>query len=143
MLDIRVASGAEEREICYQQRHAVFVEEQGVPQDMERDEYDERGATHFLGFEDGRPVATARIVIKETTAKIGRVVVVREARGRGYGVSMMKAVMDHVDTGKLAADFLLDAQVDAVAFYERLGFTRKGDVFLDAGIPHVRMVREV
>ena len=57
------AESSEEKAACYDLRHKVFVEEQGVPVDLEIDEYDETIASHFLGLIKGKPVAAARICV--------------------------------------------------------------------------------
>jgi predicted GNAT family N-acyltransferase len=116
---------------------AVFVEEQKVPPWEEMDHYDEE-ATHYL-VEDGLvAAATARIVDKgERVGKIGRVAVLKEYRGSGVGSRLMEHVL--ADNRERFCCLILDAQVQVIPFYERLGFAAGGDVFLDAGIEHRAM----
>lgn len=126
-------------ETCLALRHQVFVEEQGVPVEEEQDALDAT-ATHLLAVQDGIPVGTARIVFKEDTAKIGRVCVQPSARGTGLGARLIKAAVETVQACPGIARAKLGAQVHAIGFYEKLGFTAFGPVYDDAGIDHRDMV---
>lgn len=128
---------------CFKLRHTVFVEEQGVPVDLEIDEFDQDDSIHFLGRFEGEPIAAARIRILGDTAKIQRVVVLKEFRGRALGRELMLKIMAHVRDGQLANKFALDAQTYALAFYQELGFQTLGGEFDDAGIPHIHMIKAV
>ena len=102
------------------------------------DEYDAT-ATHFLRRDtDGVPVATARLLDKGGRAKIGRVAVLKAARGRGIGLELMRAVLEEARRQGFS-EAVLDSQTYAIPFYERLGFVAEGDEFDDAGIPHYLM----
>ncbi|KIN62993.1 Acetyltransferase, GNAT family protein [Sulfitobacter noctilucicola] len=122
---------------CHALRRAVFIEEQGVSEADELDELDDI-ALHLLAMAEAEPVGTARIVIADGVAKIGRVCVVKAHRGTGLGAALVRMAMD-VSRGK-AAKAKLGAQVQAIAFYEALGFTAFGPVYDDAGIDHRDMV---
>lgn len=127
-----------------QVREAVFVGEQNVPLELERDEHD-ADALHLLAIhtDTNEPVGTARIVDKGNgVAKIGRVAVLPAFRGLGIGDALMNAAIETAHTLKFAA-MVLDAQLPVIAFYERFGFVAEGDIFLDAGIQHRRMTRPV
>lgn len=128
-----------EFERCFQIRLEVFVHEQNVPAEEERDEYD-AGALHFLASEAGIALGTARVVLKHgATAKIGRVAVARQARGRGVGAALMR----HIENAVPASEYLLDAQTHALPFYAGLGYSAFGDEFMEAGIPHRHMRKRV
>jgi ElaA protein len=73
-------------------------------------------------------------------AKIERVAVVREARGRGVGALLMRHCMDRLDRERVAT--VLSAQVHAQAFYRRLGYAAEGEPYLEDGLLHIRMRRE-
>jgi ElaA protein len=130
-----VAYGAADFDACMALRIEVFVHEQKVPEEEERDELDP-AARHFLAEEDGVPVGTLRIVLKAPdVAKITRVAVRRAHRGRGIGVALMRAAEAAVTAPVLA----LDAQSYALPFYERLGYAAEGEEFMEAGIAHRHM----
>lgn len=139
---IHVAQTDTGRQACFAIRQAVFVEEQNVPLELEMDEYD-ASATHFLlRAGDGIPLATARLLDKNGAAKIGRVAVLRFARGQGLGLALMRAVLDEARRRGFR-EAVLDSQTYAIPFYERLGFRAEGDQFDDADIPHFLMRRRL
>ncbi len=123
-------------------RRRVFIEEQGVPEDLEIDAYDARSALgttalHVLARVDGVAVATGRLLLESDDGHvhIGRVAVLSEHRGFGYGRTVMLALHDIArDRGIRAVT--LAAQLHAIGFYEKLGYIARGPVFLDAGISH-------
>lgn len=124
-------------------RRAVFIEEQGVAEEEEIDAYDGdpavvTSAVHVVAYRNGRPVATARLLLDAPTtehAHIGRVAVLAEERRRGAGRAVMEAL--HKEAQRRGyPGITLGAQLHAIPFYERLGYTARGEVFLDAGIEH-------
>ncbi|MEZ5724201.1 MAG: GNAT family N-acetyltransferase [Paracoccaceae bacterium] len=131
----------EDLALCHALRRAVFIEEQGVSEAEEMDELDGL-AIHFLGWIEGRPVATARIFVEGETGKIGRVCVLAEARGTGAGLAIMRATIAALrERGAKTAK--LSSQTHAMPFYEKLGFVAYGSEYPDAGIPHRDMVLEL
>ncbi len=140
---VEIALTNEARAACYRLRHQVFVEEQGVPIELEIDEHDESDAIHFLGKLNGEPIAASRLCLFPDYAKIQRLVVLKAVRGEGFGRTMMNCMMEHTKHHALAPSLALDAQTHAIEFYTQLGFRVEGEAFDDAGIQHVRMVRQV
>ncbi len=138
-IETLIARTQEQRAQCFAIRRAVFVQEHNVPLDLEMDEYDD-AATHFLLWEDGAPLATARLLDKHGSAKIGRVAVLPGARGRGLGLALMETVLNEAHRQGFR-HAVLDAQTYAIPFYARLGFVAEGGEFDDAGIPHRLMRR--
>ncbi len=116
-------------------RFTVFVDEQQVPAEIEMDEWDER-SRHVLASVAGNPIGTGRLL---PDGHIGRVAVLKEWRGKGIGLILMKELM-RMGTASNMPRFVLSAQTHAIPFYERLGFSVLGDVYEEAGIPHVEMV---
>ena len=116
----------------------VFVAEQSVPQEIELDRDDKR-ALHFLAIKAGKAVGTARVVMRHGNAKIGRMAVVKNYRGRGIGTKLLKrAIVTAKKQG--AQKIYLHAQVPVIGFYEAMGFHCVGRVFSEAGIPHRKMI---
>ncbi|WP_176556145.1 GNAT family N-acetyltransferase [Rubellimicrobium rubrum] len=124
---------------CLALRRVVFIEEQAVPEDLEVDGLDPT-AIHLLATDDGRPVGTARLLVKGNTGKIGRVCVLQEERGRGIGAALIRAAVEEL-RGLGLARAKLGSQTHAIPFYEGLGFVAEGPVYDDAGIPHRDMTR--
>ena len=113
-------------------RIAVFVVEQGVPEDIERDEFDVVSRHAIARDAGGAVVATGRLL---PDGHIGRMAVAAPLRAKGVGGAVLEAlVAEAVRTG--LAEVALHAQVHALAFYRRHGFAEYGDVFMEAGIPH-------
>jgi predicted GNAT family N-acyltransferase len=141
-ITIKTANTKSEIEECFRLREEVFIIEQSVPVDLERDEHDAR-ALHFLALVDAKSVGTARVVLKDngTVAKIGRVAVCRSKRGMGIGKRLIAAIEDTLALEGVD-HFILEAQTHALQFYACMGYEAYGEEFMDAGIPHFRMKKE-
>lgn len=121
-------------------RTEVFVKEQQVPEDEEWDEADET-ALHLLGWDTStqQPCATGRLIWeKDKLARIGRMAVLREYRGRGVGEVMLHCLVAKAWQHGCNR-IVLHSQVHATGFYKKAGFKETGDLFEEAGIPHVTM----
>ena len=123
---------------CLAIRFTVFVEEQSVPIEEERDQYD-KSAIHILATFQGTPVGTARIVVVEDKGKIGRVAVLAPHRGTGLGAKLIYACLNELRDQPNVTTAKLGSQTHALGFYEKLGFVAHGPEFDDAGIPHRMM----
>lgn len=117
----------------------MFIEEQGVPEELEWDEADPV-AWHVLAVTtNDEVIGTGRL---EASGRIGRIAVLAQYRGSGVG----RAIMTHLVNQATDSGFTkvyLHAQTTAARFYERLGFRAEGPIFDEAGIPHVRMHHEI
>ena len=125
-------------------RTRVFVDEQGVPPEIEQDDRDAT-AVHVLSRDldgplAGRVVATGRLLVDGGRATIGRMATDRAARGRGHGAAVL-AELHRQAVLRGVHEVELHAQVSARRFYERAGYTAVGDEYEEAGIPHVTMTR--
>lgn len=119
-------------------RLRVFVAEQGVPREVELDA-DDKKATHFLAYVRERAVGTTRLVFSRREAKIGRMAVLKRYRGKGVGKLLLRRAVRWA--GKSGAKAVsLHAQVPVIGFYEKMGFRCVGRSFMEAGIPHRKMV---
>ncbi len=116
-------------------RLRVFVEEQGVPLQLEWDGEDERCEHALAQSLDGTPVGTGRLLPE---GRIGRLAVLPEWRGQGAGSALLVYFVE-LARKKGFASVTLHAQTRATAFYARHGFAAHGAEFMDAGIPHVAM----
>ena len=119
-------------------RHAVFVDEQKVPAEIELDEFDPL-SLHALAFDgQGRVLGTGRLL---PDGHIGRMAVLAAARGRGVGSALLQTLMEAA-RARGDREVALSAQTQAMGFYQRFGFVAEGEQYDDAGIPH-RMMRLV
>ncbi len=123
-------------ERCLHIRRVVFIEEQQVPWEEEVDGKDP-SAVHFLAWDSEiGDLGTARMrMVEAGHAKAERVAVHQFARKRGVGRVLM-ATLEEAAREAGAHEVTLAAQMEALPFYERLGYVARGDVFMDAGIPH-------
>jgi len=123
---------------AYAVRRTVFVDEQCVSPEIERDELDDL-ADHVVARRAGAVVGTGRLVVRpEGTGVIGRMAVLPFARGTGVGTALLRALEQHARERGLPA-VELHAQSHARGFYDHAGYTAYGEEYLEAGIPHVSM----
>ena len=122
-------------------RREVFIEEQGIPAEMEWDAADASCLHALARNRFGMPLATGRLLEHVPgVAKIGRMAVLRAMRGTQIGRQVLDALMAHAKQQGYR-EVLLHAQLSAENFYLRAGFQRRGEPFEEAGIGHVEMVR--
>ncbi len=135
MIQIRRVAWEDESQALRYIRECVFIQEQCVPVELEWDELDPV-CLHILAKDgDGQSVGTARLL---PDGHIGRIAVLKEWRKQGVGSALLQWMIEEMkSSGKQQA--MLNAQTDAVKFYEKFGFRVVGDMFMDAGIPHVQM----
>jgi predicted GNAT family N-acyltransferase len=137
LTEIRLAAGPPEVDEALELRRRVFVGQQGVTLEADRDGLDPE-ATHIVAVDGGRVVGTCRLVFEEGVARLGRMAVEDDMRGRGLGA----AILDVAEIQARAAGagrIRLHAQLAARSLYERGGFEVRGDEFMEEGIPHVTM----
>jgi predicted GNAT family N-acyltransferase len=119
-------------------RFIVFVEEQGVPREIELDEHDAL-SIHAVAYEGGKPVATGRLL---PDGHIGRMAVLKAWRNRGIGALMLRRLLERAKE-RGDREVALSAQVHAVPFYRANGFVEEGAEYLEAGIRHQAMKRRL
>jgi len=129
--------GASKASICAI-RENVFIQEQGVPPELEYDGLDE-AAVQVLAFVDGRAAGTGRVL---DDGHIGRIAVLSEFRERGLGAAIVCALIDEAAAMGCRRVYL-GSQLQATGFYQTLGFTPYGETFMDAGIPHLHMEKQL
>lgn len=140
-LRITEITGSDEMDAAFAIRHEVFCEEQQVDEDEEFDGLDDQ-CRHYLARLDGTPVGAARTrALDADEAKIERVAVLKKMRGHGIGQALMARTIAEVERSGVDR-IVVNAQTHAETFYASLGFVTEGGVFDEAGIPHVRMVRQ-
>ena len=138
-LEILIKPWAEASQEAYLVRQKVFIQEQGVPEDMELDELDST-SKHALAYEGPVCVGTARLArLDHHHAQIGRMAVLSTFRHRGIG----KAILKHLIALAQAEGVLtlvLHSQVSVMPFYAKLGFIEEGPIYDEAGILHRNMM---
>jgi predicted GNAT family N-acyltransferase len=119
----------------------VFVDEQGVNAAADRDGRD-GDALHVVALRDGELIGTCRVIVEQGTGRLGRMAVEPELRGQGIGAAILEAAeLSSAAAG--ATRMRLHAQVKARSLYERAGYEAIGDVFLEEGLEHVTMEKDL
>ena len=136
---IEIADWATLQDAAAQVRVAVFVHEQGVPAEEEWD-FDDATAVHAVLFDtSGQALGTARLLQPQAgVAKIGRMAVLREHRGQGFGQRLLQAMVS-MARYRHDQEVVLSAQRSAEGFYAQYGFEPVGEPYDEVGIPHVAM----
>ena len=141
-LEVRLTRNDGEMAAAFELRRQVFVVEQRVPAEIERDEHD-ANATHVVAMDGAVMLATGRLVATSlATARIGRMAVAAHARRRGIGSQVLRCLEEQAH----ALGFqrvLLHAQLGVLGFYEAHGYVAEGPEFLEADIAHVAMTKQL
>ncbi|KXS32634.1 MAG: GCN5-related N-acetyltransferase [Candidatus Gallionella acididurans] len=120
-------------------REAVFIREQGVPAELEWDEFD-KSCRHALALSQrGEAIGCGRMF---SNGHIGRIAVMQQWRKKKVGTAIVEALLDYAR----AHDYKevdVDAQTQALPFYRGFGFAEQGEEFIDAGLPHIKMTLQL
>lgn len=138
---------AEDRQtlnLCLKMRNCVFIEEMGVPASVEMDEKDvpDGICDHFLLEFGGEPVGTLRCEKNGKTVKVQRFCILKEYRHSGLG----RKTLEMVETffrDRNFSECQLNSKYGVFGFYEKCGYEVASDVFEEAGIPHVKMIKKL
>ena len=128
----------------YALRHEVFVLGQDVPEELERDDHDDV-VDHGVALVDGVVLATGRLLPPTEpggAATVGRMAVAEAARGQGLGAAVL-ALLEQTARERDWPAIELHAQIHATGFYDRAGYTPYGEVYLEAGIEHLSMRKDL
>jgi predicted GNAT family N-acyltransferase len=136
---VRVLGWDEAAPLARPVREAVFVQEQGVPIEMEWDDDDARSRHAIAQDGTGAAIGTARLL---PDGRIGRMAVRGPWRRKGVGAALMRALLDEARAAGMTT-ITLHAQTHAAGFYRRFGFSARGGEFAEAGIPHLEMTLEL
>ena len=136
---VRILSWKEALPLARPVRGKVFIDEQRVPRELEWDEWDECSDHAVASDSSGNPIGTARLL---PDGHIGRMAVLKEWRRQGVGAALLVTMLERA-RGRSISRVVLRAQIQAVGFYRRFGFSERGEQFEEAGIPHVEMTLEL
>ena len=145
MLKIKKAENRETLDACLCVRNAVFTVEKNISKEIEVDENDTLTGRcdHFLLKYDGKPAGALRCMrIGNGTVKLQRFCILKEFRNQGLGRKITEFVEGYYRNNSFAR-VELDAKYEAFEFYEKCGYRKVSELFEEAGIPHVKMVKEL
>lgn len=145
MINIIKATTKETLNQCLVIRNQVFTIEKNVPVEIEVDEQDalDSDCDHFLIANDEMPVGALRCKHTENNkVKLQRFCIIKECRGQDYGKRAVELVEDTYR--KQGVDCIeIDSKYHVHEFYEKCGYEIVSDVFLEADVPHVKMVKKI
>jgi predicted GNAT family N-acyltransferase len=140
-VSVIIASNEQQRQDAFTIRKVVFVDEQNVPIEEEIDEHENESA-HFVLYSKQEPVGAGRFRLVDGVGKVERICVHSTERGKGAGREIMLAIEEYAKNQSIPI-LKLNAQTQAIPFYEGLGYQIISDEFLDAGIPHRAMKKSI
>ncbi|NRD78461.1 GNAT family N-acetyltransferase [Bacillus sp. BRMEA1] len=140
-MQVIIATTPKERDDAFKVRKIVFVEEQNVPFEEEIDQYEDE-ATHFVLYLNGEPAGAGRFRIIDGTGKVERICVLKEVRKTGSGKAIMEAI-EYFAKNQGIHKLKLNSQTHAIPFYSNLGYEVVSEEFMDAGIPHKTMMKQI
>lgn len=140
MLQVEKIADQSDLDAAFEIRTTVFVIEQAVDPDKERDEF-ESSSNHFIARINEIPVGTARWRNTPLGIKLERFAVLKEARGKGIGQALVNAVLEDVQSDPSAQIKIkyLNAQLSVIPLYAKFGFKEVGDIFEECNILHRKM----
>jgi len=139
---VKVAENANEILDNIKLRDIIFVHGQNVPLELEHDGLDEF-ATLIIAYDNDQPVGCGRYRIVDNYAKIERIGVIDSKRGLGLGKEIMEFIELTIKENTPIEVLKLNSQLHAAPFYDSLGYSRKGELFMDAGIEHIMMYKMI
>jgi len=139
--EVRVASSSSEIDEALELRRRVFVGQQGVTLEADRDGLDPT-ALHVVAVSGDRIVGTCRLVFDGDLARLGRMAVDDGYRGRGIGAEILEEAEQQARAAG-SERIRLHAQLSARSLYERGGFEVQGEEFMEEGIPHLTMEKRL
>lgn len=123
-------------------RYQVFVVEQKINKDLQHDSWDEI-CDHFVAYLDNRAVGAGRIrYIAPKIAKIERMAVLSDLRGKNIGGEILKSMIGYMEDNNVN-EVVLNSQYHAKGFYEKFGFKIEGEIFQETNIDHARMKKKL
>ncbi len=141
-MNIQQVTTKEQLEDAFLVRNIVFVEEQQVPVEEEIDQFEDE-ATHVVLYDDeNKPIGAGRVRIVDGIGKLERICVLSTSRKNGAG-GLIVEKLEELATKEGISKLKLNAQTHAISFYQKFGYEVVSDEFMDAGIPHVTMIKEI
>lgn len=143
-MEYKQITNEEELQQAFKIREEVFVKEQGVPLEDEFDEYDQLNGNceHILVYHEGEAVGTGCVRVVEGVGKLERICILKSYRKLGIGKVIVQG-LENIAKEKGLEKVKLHGQTHAEGFYQKLGYETASDEFMEDGIPHYLMVKEL
>ncbi|MEH7238290.1 GNAT family N-acetyltransferase [Bacillus sp. JJ1562] len=140
-MEARIVTNNKELDDAFTVRKVVFVDEQNVPLEEEIDQFEDE-ATHIVLYDNNEPVGAGRFRVLDGYGKVERICVLASHRKKGAGNVIMQR-MEDISKERGISKLKLNAQTHAENFYKKLGYETVSCLFMDAGIPHVTMIKKL
>ncbi|KGR76286.1 GNAT family N-acetyltransferase [Ureibacillus sinduriensis] len=143
-MNVKRILNEEELNTAFEIRKEIFVEEQGVPLEDEFDQFDNLDGLckHILVYYNEQPVGTGRIRFVDGVGKLERICILKDFRKLGLGKIIIKE-LEAIAIEREASQVKLHGQTHAEGFYTNLGYYTDSDIFMEDGIPHVLMRKDL
>lgn len=145
MLEFKIVETNEDLKEALKIRRTVFIEEHNVPENIELDEFDilPSQCKHVLVLLNKKPIGTMRCnLVSPKNLKIQRFCFLPEYRKSGYGKLLLEFIEKEFSK-KGYNHFFLEAKFSVYPFYEKCGYKKVSDVFIEANVPHVKMEKYI
>ena len=139
---VEICEWAQQHDALAGIRHAVFVEEQKVPAEIELDDMDAVSVHAMARDASGNVVGTGRLILQSPLPRIGRMAVLKPWRRHGVGAAILELLCAEARR-RGYSEVMLNSQTHATPFYFRHGFLSHGAEFAEAGIPHQEMRKKI
>ncbi|RKD24448.1 GNAT family N-acetyltransferase [Ammoniphilus oxalaticus] len=141
-MDVNRVTTKQQLEDAFAIRRTVFVEEQGVALEVEFDQH-EAEAEHILVYSDERqPIGTGRVRAIKDQAKLERICILAPYRKHGLGKVIIET-LEQIAREQGFTKALIHGQTQAEGFYRKLGYVTNSEVFMEDGIPHVALTKQL
>lgn len=140
-LKIKSVKNNKDLEKVFRIREIVFIKEQKVPKNIEIDEFD-KIVKHFIVLYENKSIGCARIRFVDKKAKLERIALLKNYRGKGFGKIVTKYLVKYCKK-KNVKEIFMHSQYHLKDFYRKLGFKQRRKAFLEAGIKHIQMYQKI
>ena len=136
-LKFKLSDWSNSKNILVPLRKSVFIEEQLVPEELEWDDWDNK-AEHIIIIFNGTPIGCARLIFIDKIMRLERMAIIRSKRYQGFGSRLLFEII-RIARNKKIKKINISAQLQAMFFYQKVGFIAKGKIYNEAGIKHIKM----
>jgi len=119
-------------------RKSIFIREQLVPEELEWDDWDNK-ANHIVLTFHNIPIGCARLIFIDQILCLERMAIIKSKRNQGFGSKLVYEIIRIAKNEKIK-EIRISAQIQAISFYQKIGFIAEGEIFNDAGIKHIKMI---
>ena len=137
-LKFKLSDWSNSKNILVPLRKSVFIEEQLVPEELEWDDWDNK-AEHIIIIFNGTPIGCARLIFIDKIMRLERMAIIRSKRYQGFGSRLLFEII-RIARNKKIKKINISAQLQAMFFYQRIGFIAEGEIYNDAEIKHIKMI---